>query len=190
MNLSKHAKEVAHLTDEQDITKANLESATSFNNNEKNDGVSRNEILLLTVCELVKQHVAEWIKSSALIHKNALVSTQHPRIAPKSNKSVSSCQNRDITHGNLLKQSDFFPGFFLVYFLDIKKYFYCADNVLKLECAGKEPPKVARSNTVSSISKRVQLGSDNHDHHIMFHILNNKIFKNPGHKKNTVPEIV
>ena len=78
----------------------------------------------------------------------------------------------------------------------MKKYFYCTNSVIKLECAGYSSSDIASTSKASSTST---IGSSNHfesvpednsNHHILFHFLNNKIFQSPGHKKRTVPEIV
>ena len=81
--------------------------------------------------------MARCTNSCTVIHKDALMSTSDAKIAPMSENVKQHRHSREPTHGNVLKESDFFPGFYLVYFFEVKKYFYCTENVIKLECAAR-----------------------------------------------------
>lgn len=117
------------------------------------------------------------------------------KIAPLSDTIRNEHHARETTHGNVLKESDFFPGYNLVHFFYIKKYFYCSDKVIKLECPGSSSSHIGSSVATSSSSTTKankdfhSLPKENSYYHILFHILNNKIFQNPGHEKSTVPDI-
>ena len=63
------------------------------------------------------------LPNSYLLKKGSLVSTHNARIAQKSDKVVKVCHSRDVAYDNVLKENEYFPSFFLVYFYQIDCYY-------------------------------------------------------------------
>lgn len=189
LDLSDHAKEAANLADNQGFPESNVDVSSMTS-------VTTHKVLLMKVRQLMKEHVACRSKTDTLLHKGALVSTLNANIAPLSETVRTNRHAREVTHGNVLKESDFFLGYYLVHFFELNKSFYCTDSVIKLECVGPSPQITAslstksRSSTIGKTNQSNNLPEGLSDHHILYHIFNNKIFQNPGHEKRTVPEIV
>ena len=189
LTLGDHAKEVALLLRHQKLAEdVGIDELTeSLQSGSK---VTKHDALLLKLQDMVKAFIEENPTPHSLRKKGCLVSTRNARIAPKTEKVVKVRHSRDVTFGNVLKQSEYFPDLYLVYFYQIERYFYITDNVVKFE-GDCEVTHSFSDPTKRGTMVQVQNKSDD-SFLILFHILNGKIHNNVGPPGTnlTIPQIV
>ena len=114
LTLGDHAKEVAlllhhqHLADDMGINELTQSICSGLK-------VTKHKAIILKLQDMVKEYLIENPNPPTLLKKGYLVSTRITKIAPKKDHVVKVCHSRDITYGNILKESKNFPGLFLVY---------------------------------------------------------------------------
>ena len=189
LTLGDHAKEVALLLRHQNLADdVGIEELTeSLQDGSK---VSKHDAILLKLQEMVQAYFEENPNPISLLKKGCKVSTRNARIAPKTEKVVKVRHAREVTYGNVLKQSEYFPYLFLVYFYQIERYFYVTDKVVKFEGDCKVTHTFSNTSNPGTLVE-IQNKSDD-SFLILFHILNGKIHNNVGPPGTnlTIPEIV
>ena len=119
-----------------------------------------------------------------------LASTRHRLIAPLSGKKVKERDSRQRVFGNVMKESDYFPGYWLVHFYDLGRYYYVSEDRLKFECSSGNHQTIGGSIDSNNIElQKVQKVTEDQDM-ILFHILSSKIHRNPGYLKSSITELV
>ena len=192
LSLGDHAKEVALLLHHQHLADdVGIEELTqSISSDSK---ITKHEAIITKLKDMVKEYISKNPKPPTLLKQGCLVSTKNAKIAPRTERVVNVRHSRDITFGNILKESEYFPGLFLVYFYQIERYFYCGDKVIKFEgncdvthrfLPGTQPTKHAEMIGIQNKSDDSFL--------ILFHILNGKIhnIEGPPGTNLTIPQIV
>ena len=192
LTLGDHAKEVALLLRHQNLAEdVGLKELTeSLNNGSK---VTKHDELLVKLQEMVKSYYEENPNPPSLLKKGCLVSTRNARIAPKTANVVKVRHSRDVTYGNVLKQSEYFPHLFLIYFYQIERYFYTTDTVVKFLGDCDVTHHFGPVSKLNKPNEMIQVQNKSDDSFlILFHILNGKIHNNVGPPGTnlSIPQIV
>ena len=192
LTLDEHAKEVALLLHHQNLADdVSIEELTKSLSS--NSGVVKHEDLLIKLQNMVRTYVEENPNPPTLIKQGCLVSSRSARIAPKTAHVVKVRHSRDPTFGNVLKQSEYFPALFLIYFYQIDRYLYCSSNVIKFETGCEATHRFSPGMKPSEHADLVGIKNKSDDSFlILFHILNGKIhnIEGPPGTNLTIPEIV
>lgn len=103
------------------------------------------------------------------------------KIAPKTATVAKVCHSRDITYGYVLKESEYFPSLYLVYFYQIDCYFYCSDTVVTFEGDCEVTHCFSPGTKATKPGDMIQVQNKSDDSFlILFHILNGKIHNSVG----------
>ena len=124
------------------------------------------------------------------ISSGALVSTRNAKICPKGDVVVSRHNRREL-YGNVIRESPYFPGFWLVHFKSEHKYYYVYCQSLKLISPASSPCKDQKQVTNNQDEMVDHLNCNQQDQDmVLFCVLSNKIHQCRDHSKYSIPEIV
>ena len=68
---------------------------------------------------------ARSLNRMSLFKPGYMVFSQNPKIADLSTEPVKARKTRVKTLGIVIKESKYLPGYWLVYFFGVQRYFYC-----------------------------------------------------------------
>ena len=185
MKPSQHADAVSDLLLAQPYAnKNNNNDANEFSNNYHN-------FLLLKLRKKIREmKLARTDPTYSPFAPGCLASTRHRLIAPLSGKKVKERDSRQRVFGNVMKESDYFPGYWLVHFYDMGRYYFVSENRLKFECSYGNHQTIGGSIECNNIElQKVQQIQEDQDM-ILFHILSSKIHRNPGYLKSSIAEVI
>ena len=142
---------------------------------------TRNDVVALQYREKLKKMEAVRLNRQTTFSEGGLVSTIHPQIAPQENfiRPGKKYRKRIPTFGKIIKQSEFFPNFWLVDFYSLGKSFYVTEKVVNF--LSKAGPDVVfkRGPTKSVVMKNINKNVQQNKEIIMTDILCSKVQKIP-----------
>ena len=106
-----------------------------------------------------------------------MVFTRSSKIADLSVLPVNACKTRIKTLGTVIKESAYFPGFWLVYFFGVQKYYYCNERVVTFMDPSKPSHKLSKSYSNKLLISEVSVNKEDEEF-IMTLLLSSKMFKN------------
>ena len=184
LTIEEHAELVLELLKEQRYT-------TSVGNDDLCP--VKNEFLLMKLKDTIRE--MEMLRTDATftpISPGAHVSTRSMDVCPMGpRKRVRGVRKE--THGNVVKASDYFPGYWLVHFFseEVNDYYYCKTKTLKFQSSATVTAQVGPglfNNNITSVP--IQTPPHDNEEAIMLCLLNDKIHKCEGYKNISVNEIV
>ena len=137
--------------------------------------------LLLKLRKMIKELKEKRLGTYVPIAKGFKVVTKSDKIAKLSKYAVRFRCKRTPTYGNVIKESDFFPGFYLVHFYKDNEYYYYEDKVIKIvsnrpttHIFGREQPNtpVRMQSVAPTLKKDNEL--------ILQHIFCSKLHQTPS----------
>ena len=113
-------------------------------------------------------------------HSGALILTQHSKVVGPCQKG-ENIRSRKPAYGNVLYQSEYYPGFWLIHFFATNKYYYCQEKVIKFESPAGVTSLIdttTRKNAMKPCNLRYHSNKDEQDLILLF-VLINKMHRTP-----------
>ena len=147
--------------------------------------------LLLKLRKMIKELKDKRLGVYVPIANGFEVVTRSDKIAKLTKNVVRYCCKRIPTYGNVIKESDYFPGWYLVHFYKDNEYYYCTEKVIKVVSNTPITHIFNRATPTSRVHMQ-NVGPKNtkDDELIMQHIFCSKLHQTPGHAQISVPEII
>ena len=89
----------------------------------------------------------------------------------------------------MIRESEYFPGYWLVHYFNLRKYYYCIERVIKFVCDGAPDHYVTKTPDGRSVARPITYSKYDQDL-ILGQILNAKMYKTPGHDRVTLNQLV
>ena len=141
--------------------------------------------------DMVRQLRLQRVDSSYQpIHVGDVVTTRHKKVAPLGPVRIWR-QSRKTISGNVIEESQYFPGFWLVYWFTEKKYYYVSTKFLKYSSSAtvtnvfKKKPKQGKT-----VLETVEQFKKSDEDLILLCVLNSKIHRTVGYKGISMDTII
>ena len=184
MSIEEHAQAVTDLLNNQ-----------LYNESDDNDlnTLSQTQLLLRLRKDIRDMEQTRVDSDYSPIHAGCRVTTKHTRFAPMGPKKRSRGVRVPV-HGNVLEESEYFPGFWLVYIFshNINSHFYLSCKSLRYVSSTAVTHQIGtneNNNNVASVPLDEPDIPNNRDL-IMLCLLNDKVHRSVGYKNISVNEIV
>ena len=153
----------------------------------------KNQVLLMKLRDIIcDKQLKRTDPSYTPISNGAHISTRSRLVSPMGRKKVSKRVRKEM-NGNVIKESEYFPGFWLVHFFseEVNEFYYCRTKTLKFISSSAVTSQIAGDNFDNTIAS-VPLKVPPHDNEeaIMLCLLNDKIHQADGYKDISVKDIV
>ena len=153
----------------------------------------RNEMILIKLSKTIHElEMKQADPTYTPICAGAHVSTKSKDISPMGPRKKSRGVRLEV-HGNVIKKSDYFPGYWLVHFFSegVNEYYYCVTRALKFICSTTVTTLVGPGmfdNNLTSVP--IYVPPHDNEEAIMICLLNDKIHRSEGYKNISVNHIV
>ena len=153
----------------------------------------KNEVILMKLRDTIREMQLKRTDSTYTpISIGAHVSTRSMDICPMGPRKRSRGVRKEM-HGNVIKPSDYFPGYWLVHFFseEVNEYYYCCTRMLKYHCSATVTSQVGPGlfdNNIAAVP--IQVPPHDNEEAIMLCLLNDKIHRCEGYKNISINEIV
>ena len=203
MTMEEHAKCVASLLEAQNFSyDENCSHSSSSRSNETKltttltvdattwkDKVTYRDLLLLQLRQKIEKDKARRINRNTLFSPGAHVYTYSKKVCELSDEVVNYRCSRKKACGNVMRESEYFPGYWLVHYFNLQKYYYCTERVIKFVCDSAPDHYVTKTPDGRSVARPITYSKHDQDL-ILGQILNAKMYKTPGHDRVTLTQLV
>ena len=147
--------------------------------------------LLLKLKQKIREMVLSRInREVSRFHKGALVSSLHSKIVQPCPKGASK-DSRKPVYGNVVCESEYFPGYWLIHFFASNEYYYCLENAMKFESPSGVTTVIDTTNQRNpSKPCNIQIHCNNKEQDlILFFVMVNKLHRTPAYREKTINEV-
>ena len=154
----------------------------------KHKRITRRDVLLVQYRKKIQMLRSQRMNRTSLFMPGFIVYSRNAKISDLSSKPVHVRKTRLKTIGTVVKESSYIPGFWLVYFFGVKKFFYCSHKVVTFLSNSNPPSKVTKSHCNKVSVSSVSVNTEDKEF-IMTTILANKMFNLESGKDQSIREL-